>query len=282
MRTAPQGRFANNSKPHEMSMSIYVNDCLWIVRQQSKNTAPAYTEIGTDGTNVFRLDNHEELLAQHPTQKKTKNVATGLVVPGVFPMAPNDAEIGVLYLTYASACYLGEESQGCILPIYTSQLANPKVGMPSLSKASWRRHNGDNQLLENLTYHGNTNGVFKDLPQDFPLEVLTASNFVRYGDVEIPTIIHYLVNAVFPTSDKTGYEIAPVVEFSFTGTNVIIPAAPRSTMPTIPSKTLIADDRFRGGTNPIPPMVMLHSNTAWPTHREVTNSAQFKRLQRTD
>lgn len=286
----PIGSRTNVVKPLISHLKLSVQDCKWLIREQLPNEAPDYSEMGADGTNIYRL-----IMMRRSTQgsgapmavqsKKVApiNSASGAIFPGAFPHFEPPPHKAILYLAYASGCYL-DTVRNEMLP--TIPIAPPDQFTPALqlNRAAWERYSDSFRLVRELAYFAPPYGNRTSQPYPYTNGYLSVSKPILTNGVQIPLEFKYFYMERF--RDNKGNDLYPssiiLSEYSFRATNVRSRVSVGSFVPETPSNMLVTDHRFVLNSNPIPPISLNAIRGSWPSSDETIATAEYQGLARID
>lgn len=103
------------TRPAEVDgwFTVMVKECEWTIRSKRTDLESDYEEDGYDGEHVYSLTSMETWVRKRIEKgvRVGANTGEGVVTPG--PVPYNSPEVNrILWLAFASGCYLGENSTG--------------------------------------------------------------------------------------------------------------------------------------------------------------------------
>ncbi len=106
-----------NPTPVDCPFTITVSNCLWFLEMSDiqSNRQVGYWEISYDGRYTYYMQfqgEWEKNAEAYRGTGKFENVAVGIVAPHEVPHFPFAHQAAIIWLTYASACYLSGHSSG--------------------------------------------------------------------------------------------------------------------------------------------------------------------------
>lgn len=103
----------------EAQFVVSVRDALWTIRERQKNYNVDYVEAGTDGTNVYVLTSFVNAIRAREAagQKVGINLGTSYIIPGTLPRVHDSTIIPIVWLAYASSCYLDAATNSRLPPL---------------------------------------------------------------------------------------------------------------------------------------------------------------------
>jgi hypothetical protein len=135
----------SNYSPPPRKFRISVLDCQWRIHLEdsvpSSNQALKFTEIASDGVDVYQLD-----YPRNPT-----NVIFATIVPGPVPLA--DGKLAsILWLAFCSKCYLKEAGHGTVRPVWLVDERQFESGAYNV-QADWTNFAQSPFLLKNVVFY---------------------------------------------------------------------------------------------------------------------------------
>jgi len=273
--------------------TIIIRDCLWIARTSTEGENIDYIEAGTDGTNVYVLTSFAGDLARRKQTNQVvgPNVANAYVIPGAEPRISNAEAIPILWLAFASSCYL-EQSTTAKLPSLQVTVITPSHlksmldcdvtrmdGLPKLPVQVVFYHPGITETWREREYapwvtapkitralppfnHGFTNSSYR---------VLQTTNL---GTFSLPLRAEYL--RFFPKqSASTSNDLKLVSAHRITVTNFTMSVNIQAFTPVVPGVTDAMDYRF-ASQEEAPGPVRYRFTEKWLSNDDLRNRPEFK------
>jgi hypothetical protein len=284
---APDGAMHEQAK---ISFALTLNGCNWLIRlnRQYEGTngihAPDYEEVSCDGTNVYFIDNFRtETEKANKTRKlRGSNVATGISYKGqVFHNRLID-EAGIIWLTYASGCYLLNNTNGLIEPAMVFDGFGSRYGPPQHEKlrADWTLSATEPLVPMRVVYYGSANrsqergggNVGRQLYPAMTNAVYEALSFTNFQGFALPLASSLtLFTRSRPTGDSEDLRVFVV----YTVNLVIAERIPHpgSFVPVLPGATALWDARTGY------PLQYLAA-TGWPTVPTLETDPIFMKLRK--
>lgn len=248
MEIAPSGFSAFSSKMH-----VYVHGCQWRISETWQSaTNRIITEIGDDGTNIYRLDHVETNTPSAPSLWGIDPSSwIGAIHRAGFPYRTIETDIVTLFYAYASHCYLDSVTNNFLGPI-KFQPTDLKMGdLPVQARIV--RDSAAPQLPEQISFLGAQGGRLESTNSFFE-----ASIFTNVGAAHIPLRVSVLRYRPERSSVLVKYEFSVSTARPKCSTSAFDLACP--------SGTFIQDYRFsHGDANVSPIMVGVLPSPGWPS-----------------
>lgn len=284
LKVIPLGEWLNMVPARQSFMRVSVSNHLWRIKESSKEGSQDYTEIGTDGTNVYSVRIMETAAkkfaqkAQLEGKSGPRNVGFAEVQPYTFPIFEAPPNKAILFLAYASASYLRSNSSSRLPPL---RLA-PVDEVEALKASSVCRlifSQSELPLPARMSFVSDTLLWNKSIIPTTNV-ILESLNWTNIGTFSIPTVVNCLFFEPRLTDLKAKRLIPAmdaVMQFAFRVESVRTNLSSVSFPPEMHARSIVRDNRLLGSTNPMPAITFLAPRSNWPTESELRNSPQYKR-----
>lgn len=293
--------FMSDGKTFEaptLNFTLSIRGCKWIARFTHQFTtnaqyAPDWEEASSDGTNIYYLQNTSSAIATARAGGKVltgQNIATARTFNKEVFNLQIASDIGPIWLTYGSACYLALRNDSFIEPVmardFFGGIYAADMGPKSLSlkmRAKWSLATDEPHLPVELIYYadrtiaspkGPVPRTGSDAQRINGLKgaEFRAGNFTNINGLEIPMWSSLKVYAFKTTTTTTPAvllddELEVRNQYDVVLTHAMANSAPIRTSPTIPGNTYIEDQRFNSQSYSV--------TNAWPSVADLKTNKFF-------
>jgi hypothetical protein len=282
--------------------SVSVSNCLWIIRSFRPDSDLDYFETGTDGRNVFHLNSFETTARANAQLNASSvgTVASAKVDPGVVPRIYEAPANTVIWLTFASRCYLDSVKldgkldrlldyigKGSSLNNYLSDYHSPMI------TATWERNAAPPRLASSIVYYDDGQLDYwesqqasqvlppfrkrRNPPYDhgFKSAELIVSTTTNVGSVVLPLSATFSIFAP-RQSGVSSNDIYLLQRFRISVTNTTANVTLHAFLPAPPGSVQCRDNRFAAET-PKVLGVCYDFDNAWLSDEAVRQLEAYKR-----
>jgi len=273
MTISPLGNWTDIGRVKQVHLQICASNHLWIIREAKSPGSKDYTELGTDGTNLFFLRVMQTAAERYAEKAAVEgkrppiNVATAEVQPGTIPLFEAPPHKFLMYIAYASSTLFLGHSPGKLPPVpflprleFTAYKGRCNATW-ELSTAGFRFPQRINFFEDKLPESPDT---MSDLSATF--RVLQTTNL--HGQ-SVPFEFECIRFARDVDNSTKKLSLTNLPNISLTAVTRYIPE--------LPGKTIVRDNRLLGSSNPVPAITFTKPRGIWTTDEELRSTLEFRR-----
>jgi hypothetical protein len=285
-------KLSNHPSDIEGSFSVNWKDCQWIIRSKRSDQPTDYEEDGYDGKYVYSLTSIETWIRTRSEKgmRVGVNTAEGEITPGPIPF--NSPEINrVLWLLYASSCYLSGARPGRLPPI-ASYSARHAYLYYFEQRAEWRTTGSSLPLPAFAVFYDDGHlRLWQDPDAGFmtgpPIEqswrtpydkgftnaVLAVGSFCEEGNQRIPKQATFTVYGPKPNGTNAD-DLKVSTTFTIYASQVSLHTPIIDFKPEVRGSVVVTDRRFEREKQPIYAVPYL-AEQRWLSDDEVRQKPEF-------
>jgi hypothetical protein len=286
---------ANPHSDFDGSFSVNCSDRQWIIRSKRSDQATDYEEDGCDGKCVYSLTSLESWIKNRSAKgmKAGANSAEGQVTPGTIPF--NSPDINrVLWLLYASSCYLSETPVKRLPSILSYSARHAYLYYPE-QPAEWQT-TGTSPLFPTFivlyddgrlrTWADQDAGFMTGPPiqrkwaapydKGFTNAVLAVESFYEGGGHRVPKSATFSVYMPKPEGTNAN-DLNLSSAFAIRASDMSFRTSVTNFRPEVKGSAFIADRRFERDKNPVY-VVSYLADKKWLSDEELRQRPEFVKM----
>jgi hypothetical protein len=282
MTISPLGNWTDIGRVRQVHLQLCASNHLWIIREAKSPGSKDYTELGTDGTNLFFLRVMQTAAERYAEKAVVEgkrppiNVATAEVQPGTIPLFEAPPHKFLMYVAYGSSPLFLRQSPGILPPVPFL----PRLEFTAYKErcnATWELSTDGFRFPKQINFFEDklpeSSGAARNLSATFRVHQTTN---LHGQSVPLEFECIRFARDVDSSTKKLSLTNVPMESFRFISTNISLAAVTRY-IPELPGKTIIRDNRLLGSSNPVPAITFTKPRGTWTTEQELRNTLEFRR-----